>query len=222
MVGKAVASKKRLIALIAIVFGTVALMMITGLPYTRLEIAAAQEVVQPAYGITCPTALEVGDNGFPIVDLASCPPNAEILPRPAFKPVEVGPALCEDWVAYHTDVTGDWEIFRLGDLPGAGEGFDQLILRGAHEPDHRLGHGLVVERVLDGIAGGRALDVDRHVEVNGERLGGAPLPLPDADDAVDLEVVQIDDIHEGGTITNLYARRSPLDGHRRSECNSAP
>ncbi|KXK13849.1 MAG: WD40 domain-containing protein [Chloroflexi bacterium OLB15] len=32
-------------------------------------------------------------------------------------PVEVGAATCPDWLVYHTNITGDWEIFRLGELP---------------------------------------------------------------------------------------------------------
>ncbi len=33
-------------------------------------------------------------------------------------PVAVGAATCPDWLVYHTNITGDWEIFRLGEYPG--------------------------------------------------------------------------------------------------------
>jgi Tol biopolymer transport system component len=32
-------------------------------------------------------------------------------------PITVGDAICPDWLVYHTNMTGDWEIFRLGELP---------------------------------------------------------------------------------------------------------
>ena len=80
-----------------------------------------------------------------------------------------------------------------------------MELRGAHEADHTFGHSLVVERVLNGVAGGGALNIHRHVEVNGQGLGGAPFPLPDADDAIDLEIVQVNDVHgRQGTRYKMY------------------
>ena len=33
------------------------------------------------------------------------------------EPIEVGAAICPDWLVYHTNMTGDWEVFRLGELP---------------------------------------------------------------------------------------------------------
>ncbi len=38
------------------------------------------------------------------------------LPGPEWEGVEMGGEICPDWIVYHTDQTGDWEIFRLGDL----------------------------------------------------------------------------------------------------------
>ncbi len=59
------------------------------------------------------------EDGFPIIDMdtANCGPDEE---RPVvnWSPVDVGGAICPDWLVYHTRMTGDWEIFRLGELPG--------------------------------------------------------------------------------------------------------
>jgi TolB protein len=55
--------------------------------------------------------------GFPVIDTsvnAGCYETAT--PR-EWTPVEIGSAVCPDWLVYHTNMTGDWEIFRLGELP---------------------------------------------------------------------------------------------------------
>src|SRR5205823_11414416 len=36
----------------------------------------------------------------------------------AWTPINASGSVCVDWLVYHTDRTGDWEIFRLGDIPG--------------------------------------------------------------------------------------------------------
>jgi Tol biopolymer transport system component len=59
-------------------------------------------------------------NGFPVVVMTNpelCNPNEA--PKPEWVPVEVGPAVCPDWLLYHTNQTGDWEVFRLGEIPEA-------------------------------------------------------------------------------------------------------
>jgi len=57
------------------------------------------------------------DNNFPVVDTAACIPNATLLQKSVWTPVAVGGAVCPDWLIYNTNMTGDWEIFRLGQLP---------------------------------------------------------------------------------------------------------
>ena len=42
----------------------------------------------------------------------------EELPLASWTPIEIGEAVCPEWFVYHTNQTGDWEIFRYGDLPG--------------------------------------------------------------------------------------------------------
>ena len=45
-------------------------------------------------------------------------PAQPTVPAPAaFTPVPVASPVCVDWLVYSTDITGDWEIFRLGALP---------------------------------------------------------------------------------------------------------
>jgi Tol biopolymer transport system component len=40
--------------------------------------------------------------------------GGNVVPQPSNS---VGP-ICVDWMVYHTNQTGDWEVFRLGDIPG--------------------------------------------------------------------------------------------------------
>jgi PKD repeat protein len=50
------------------------------------------------------------------MDTAGCVagPEGELA---GWSPIRVGEGQCVDWVAYHTNLTGDLEIFRLGELP---------------------------------------------------------------------------------------------------------
>ncbi len=68
-------------------------------------------------------AVTFDEEGYPIVDMdpANCDqqPEGELVD---WTPLGVGEAICPDWLAYHTDQTGDWEIFRLGELPNGLEG----------------------------------------------------------------------------------------------------
>lgn len=79
---------------------------------------------QSAAGVNAEAACGSADatlnNSFPVIDMANpaCNPQTTTLERPAWTPVSVGGAVCQDWMIYHTDMTGDWEIFRLGELPG--------------------------------------------------------------------------------------------------------
>jgi Tol biopolymer transport system component len=49
--------------------------------------------------------------------MSECQRDSTELARPAWQPVQVAGAVCPDWLVYHTNMTGDWELFRLGDLP---------------------------------------------------------------------------------------------------------
>jgi Tol biopolymer transport system component len=65
----------------------------------------------------CGLTTETGPSGFPVIDMnpANCGPTVTSGP---WTPIEIGGAVCPDWFVYHTDQTGDWEIFRLGEIPG--------------------------------------------------------------------------------------------------------
>jgi len=44
-------------------------------------------------------------------------PGTSIVPV-AWVPISASAPVCADWAVYHTNQTGNWEIFRLGNLPG--------------------------------------------------------------------------------------------------------
>ena len=70
----------------------------------------------------CGETTETGLNGFPVIGMNPEDCVDEPLPAPEWEPLEIGEAVCPDWFVYHTNMTGDWEVFRLGELlnnPGA-------------------------------------------------------------------------------------------------------
>jgi hypothetical protein len=57
---------------------------------------------------------------FPVINTQNCPPDPTVLARKAWNSISVRLPLsgsvattCEDWYAFHTNQTGNWEIFRL-------------------------------------------------------------------------------------------------------------
>jgi len=80
----------------------------------------------PAPAAGCPTVLWPGGvaPGQPQPGISATgtvtpprqtPPSVSTLP--AFTPVPVTSPVCVDWLVYSTNITADWEIFRLGALP---------------------------------------------------------------------------------------------------------
>jgi Tol biopolymer transport system component len=59
--------------------------------------------------------MALNDEGLPVLSLDPVCADSE-LPK-VWEPLEVSGPVCVDYAVYHTDVTGDWEIFRLGELP---------------------------------------------------------------------------------------------------------
>jgi Tol biopolymer transport system component len=88
----------------------------------------------PTDEVTPPCGVEAttGANGFPVIDLTLCGVDTALVERAPWSPVEVGGATCPDWLVYHTNMTGDWEIFRLGELPDGAAG-DPNLSRGVGE-----------------------------------------------------------------------------------------
>jgi len=78
-----------------------------------------------------PTAIPCGDvdndGGFPVIGTDSCPPDTSVVARPSWDVVSIGSAVCTEWLVYHTDVTGDWELFRLDSAPS---NFEPNLSRG--------------------------------------------------------------------------------------------
>lgn len=54
-------------------------------------------------------------NYLPALDLTSGEID-EGLEKPEWDGLIFGGNICPDWILYHTNMTGDWEVFRLGDL----------------------------------------------------------------------------------------------------------
>ena len=77
------------------------------------SVTVAVECQEPVICVEPPTAVD--ENGLPIFTLDPVCADTQ-LPK-TWTPVEPAPAVCVDYAVYHTDVTGDWEIFRLGELP---------------------------------------------------------------------------------------------------------
>jgi Tol biopolymer transport system component len=65
--------------------------------------------VLPRLGATC--------DDMSVIDSAECSPQSVTFPRITWAPITLGEVACPDWLVYHTNMTGDWEIFRQGELP---------------------------------------------------------------------------------------------------------
>jgi Tol biopolymer transport system component len=72
------------------------------------------EVEVCVYAVTEQTPIGEGP-GFPSLPNYLCEEDNTDLGD--MTPIDVGPAICPDWLVYHTNMTGDWEVFRLGELP---------------------------------------------------------------------------------------------------------
>src|SRR5690606_29772248 len=82
---------------------------------------------------------------------------------------------------------------NLGDA--LGKRLDQLKLTGLDEGDQAFGDGLVVQSVVDGVVVGRLDDVGGHSQVQTDGLLDATFPVVDADEGVDAQIAQKDDVH---------------------------
>jgi len=74
-------------------------------------------LIPAAVIVACGAVSEQQENSFPVIDVSACAPDTSVVERPNWKAITVGARVCQDWLVYHTDMTGDWEIFRLGALP---------------------------------------------------------------------------------------------------------
>jgi Tol biopolymer transport system component len=67
----------------------------------------------------CGTMTSDSGTGFPLLNTDNCvPDNATPPVRKAWKPLMINPtSVCVDWILYHTNQAGSWNIYRLGELP---------------------------------------------------------------------------------------------------------
>ncbi|MCS6835738.1 MAG: PKD domain-containing protein [Anaerolineae bacterium] len=88
----------------------------TQVPPTQVPPTATPVTVAKAD--LCGEDMATRDGDFPLISLdpSRCGPDRERA-IPNWRSVISGEAVCVDWLAYHTNITGDWEIFRLGELP---------------------------------------------------------------------------------------------------------
>ncbi len=56
---------------------------------------------------------------FPRLPVSYGEPGSALSVTP-WQPVSVGPAVCPDWMLYHSDRSGDWDVYRLGSPAGGG------------------------------------------------------------------------------------------------------
>ncbi len=84
-------------------------------------------VTPTAPTVTIPCGDVVNDGSFPVLSTDNCLPDTSIVERPSWNAVSIGSAICPEWLAYHTDVTGDWELFRLDSVPSS---FEPNLSRG--------------------------------------------------------------------------------------------
>ena len=99
-------------------------------------------------GLPLPTTNGANVNGvrhfFPVLDLTPGAVDPSLERSEAWDGIITGGAICPDWLLYHTDMTGDWEVFRLGDLPeypnadpnlSQGRGTDVIDMSPTRSPD---------------------------------------------------------------------------------------
>lgn len=87
--------------------GNYALITTDGVVNVAVRCQEPEECLEPV--------IELDENGLPVFSLEPVCEDTQ-LPK-TWTPVEVATGVCVDHAVYHTDVTGDWEIFRLGELP---------------------------------------------------------------------------------------------------------
>jgi Tol biopolymer transport system component len=101
--------------------------LVTGLVLSTVNIAGASTVTAqsntqpPAKVSPCGSLMPgQGSRDFPRLDMTKCdqPDTTQVTGRKPWQPIKVGAAVCVDWILYHTNQTGTWNIFRLGEIPG--------------------------------------------------------------------------------------------------------
>src|SRR4029079_6323844 len=76
-----------------------------------------------------------------------------------------------------------------------GQRFHKFKMGAFHKPDKALAYRLVVERILDAVACRGLSIVERHFQIQRHDLLDLALPVIDADDGFDAQVLNEHDIH---------------------------
>ncbi len=111
------------IAAVVVVLG-IGLILITSFTTVKAPVPTTQVVQATPTGPRpdCGVVVRQSTNGaaaFPMINTSNCPPDTSTLQRKRWSAIMArvnlsGAAVntCEDWYAYHTNQTGNWEIFR--------------------------------------------------------------------------------------------------------------
>ncbi len=85
-------------------------------PSTRIGVA---QRIPPKVGCgaAASTASSSGSS-FPVVGTSGCVSAAPRVHTTGWTPISTGAAACAEWFVYHTNQTGNWDIFRFGPIPG--------------------------------------------------------------------------------------------------------
>src|SRR5260221_5564486 len=104
---------------LSIVIVCITLLWSWSFPRTELALAAPNAVPFPNYLAGSNACGSVGNDSsptvFPTLDLSNCPQDsASPPPRKPWQPIKVDPgSTCVDWLLYHTNQSGNWNVFRF-------------------------------------------------------------------------------------------------------------
>ncbi len=85
--------------------------------------------------------------------------------------------------------------------------------------DDALGYRLVIERPIDIVGGGGGPDIGRHLQVETHGLANLSLPIEYTDDGIDIQIADINGIHQASTAVRLSSgQRGAARTPRSSAC----
>jgi TolB protein len=151
----------------------------------------SQPPAPPSTTNLCGLAANQPFGAVPVVNMPPfCVENDVEKPNTNWTAIPIEPATCPDWLVYHTDMTGDWEIFRLGEAdfapdadPNLSKGTDVIDMRPTRSPDskhiaftsNRDGNFEIYIAAVDGslmqrVTDNQSLDLDPAWSPDGTRI----------------------------------------------------
>jgi len=103
--------------------------------FTRVDVIYSTQQLLVVFLSAQGTCLPIPDVTA-VPDVTSTEVAITMTPEPTvstWQPISMGDATCPDWLVYHTNMTGDWELFRLGDLADTAIKADANLSRGVGE-----------------------------------------------------------------------------------------